>query len=90
MDYEWDAAKAAANLAKHGVDLAEAVTVLEDPLARTIADDHPGEERFVTLGMDALGRLLVVVYTWAGEDLVRVMSARKATRRERTQYEGEP
>jgi uncharacterized DUF497 family protein len=87
MDYEWDAEKARANRRKHGIDFADAVTVFSDPLALTIPDDYPDEERFVTLGMDALGRLLVVVYTWRGER-IRVISARQATRPERTQYEG--
>ena len=49
-------------------------------------DDHPEEDRWVTLGMDALGRILVVVYTWR-EDEPRLISARKATRAERRQYE---
>ena len=84
---QWDAEKAAANLRKHGVDFADAETALRDEMAMTVADDDPMEERFVTLGMDALGRLLVVVYEWR-EDDVRLISARKATRAERTQYEG--
>ncbi|MBI2822565.1 MAG: BrnT family toxin [Acidobacteria bacterium] len=87
MSYEWDARKAEAILRKHGVDFADAVTALEDQLAVTIRDLHPEEEnRFITVGMDGLGRLLVVVYTWRG-DAIRVISARKATRRERQQYE---
>ena len=53
----------------------------------TVPDDDPEGERFVTLGTDALGRLLVVVYEWREED-VRLISARKATRAERRQYEG--
>jgi uncharacterized DUF497 family protein len=84
---EWDAEKAADNLEKHGIDFAEAATVLEDERALTVDDDDPDEERFVTLGMDALGRLLVVVYTWRDED-VRIISARRATPAERRQYEG--
>ena len=84
---QWDAEKAAANLRKHGVDFADAETGLRDEMAMTVADDDPMEERFVTLGMDALGRLLVVVYEWRGDD-VRLISARKATRAERRQYEG--
>ena len=84
---QWGAEKAAANLRKHGVDFADAETALRDEMAMTVADDDPMEERFVTLGMDALGRLLVVVYEWRGDD-VRLISARKATRAERRQYEG--
>jgi len=83
---EWDEDKAAANLRKHGVDFADAATVLEDEAALTMPDDHPEEDRWVTLGMDTLGRVLVVVYTWR-EDEPRLISARKATRTERRQYE---
>lgn len=88
MDYEWDPSKAAANLQKHGVRFADAVSVFSDELALTVPDDFAEEERFVTLGTDAFGRLLVVVYTWRGEQRIRLISARNATRRERTQYEG--
>ena len=91
MDYEWDPTKAARNQQKHGVRFVDAVSVLEDDFALTIADDVAEEERFVTLGRDALGRLLVVVYTWRGENRIRLISARHATRRERRQYEeGQP
>jgi uncharacterized DUF497 family protein len=88
MEYEWDEHKAASNVVKHGIDFADAVTVLEDDAAVTIADDLADEERFITTGMDALGRLLVVVYTWRGEETIRLISARKATRQERQHYEG--
>ena len=88
VEYEWDPIKATANRRKHGVDFADACTVLHDPHALTIPDDIAHEEdRFVTLGMDALGRILVVVYTWRG-GRPRLISARKATRREQRQYEG--
>lgn len=87
MDLEWDPRKARANLRKHGVDFADAATVFEDELAMTITDERHAEDRFVTLGMDALGRLLVVTYTWRRER-IRIISARKATRGERRQYEG--
>ncbi len=61
---------------------------LEDPLARTISDpDSEDEERFITLGQDALGRLIVVVYTWRARSRLRVISARKANRGERGEYE---
>jgi uncharacterized DUF497 family protein len=83
---EWDREKADANRAKHGVDFADAATVLTDDLALTRPDSNPDEERFVTLGMDALGRLLVVAYTWKGDE-IRLISARKATPSERRQYE---
>ena len=88
MEFEWDARKAVANLRKHGVDFADAGTALYDEQAITMPDEGSDEEdRFVTLGMDALGRVLVVVYTWR-EDRPRLISARKATPRERRQYEG--
>jgi uncharacterized protein len=64
---------------------ADAVTALHDELALTVRDEHPDEERFVTLGMDALGRVLVVAYAWRAER-VRLISARPATRSERKQY----
>ena len=83
---EWDADKATENLRKHGVDFADAATVLEDEAALTVPDDDPEEERWVTQGMDALGRILVVVFTWR-DDQVRLISARKATRSEWRQYE---
>jgi hypothetical protein len=60
--------------------------VFDDELARTVEEPHSAEARFVTLGMDLLGRLLVVVYTWRG-DRVRIISARKATRQEQLNYE---
>ena len=87
VSYEWDRTKANANFAKHRVSFADAVTVLEDDLALTMRDpSSEEEERWITLGRDVLGRLLVVVYTWRGES-VRLISARLATARETTQYE---
>ena len=86
MDVEWDDEKAKENLRKHGVDFADAVTVLSDVMAITIPEEAADEERFVTLGTDALGRLLVVAYTWRG-NRPRLISARKAARHERKQYE---
>ena len=87
MSYEWDPNKAIANIEKHGIDFADAVTVFEDLNAVTI-DDNPDyeEQRFITIAMDALGRILVVVYRWRG-DIIRLISARKATKKERKQYE---
>jgi len=86
MHFDWDMGKAASNLRKHGVDFADAVFVLYDEFAVTLSNDHPDEERYVTIGMDTLGRILVVVYTWRGVG-IRLISARKATPRERKQYE---
>jgi uncharacterized DUF497 family protein len=88
VEIEWDSRKATVNLRKHGVDFADAGTVLHDEQSITITDKNSeDEDRFVTLGMDALGRILVVVYTWR-EDRPRLIPARKATPRERRQYEG--
>jgi uncharacterized DUF497 family protein len=87
VESEWDPAKARANFTKHGVRFADAVTALEDDSALTIRDlSSEDEERWVTMGLDASGRLLVVVYTWRGER-VRLISARQATRHEWRQYE---
>lgn len=85
-DFEWDESKARANLAKHGIDFADAIGVFNDPRALTIADDHAGEERYVCFGLDAQGRIVGVVYTWRG-DTCRIISARKATRSETRFYE---
>jgi uncharacterized protein len=88
VGFEWDEEKAEANKRKHGVDFADAATVLGDEMALTIPEEAPDEEdRFVTVGSDALGRVLVVVYAWRGDE-IRLISARKATRAEREQYEG--
>jgi uncharacterized DUF497 family protein len=87
VDLEWDPKKAAANLRKHGIDFADAATALHDELAITLVDDDGGEERFVTMGSDALSRVLVVVFTWRSSR-IRLISARRATVIERTRYEG--
>jgi hypothetical protein len=88
MEYEWDSKKAVSNQRKHGIDFADAVSVFADDFAITVMDEHPDEERFFTIGVDALGRVLVVVYTWRSDECIRIISARKATRHEREQYEG--
>ena len=90
MEYEWDPAKAAANLRKHRVSFADAALSLEDPLALSIADpDASGEERFLCLGTDPRGRLLVTIFTSRGGH-IRIISARKASRLERKRYESSP
>jgi len=86
MSYEWDPNKAIVNIEKHGIDFVDAVTVFDDINAVTIDDPDYEEHRFITIAMDALGRILVVVYTWRG-DIIRLISARKATKKERKQYE---
>ncbi len=88
MKYEWDPAKAASNRNKHGVDFADAVGVFEDELAITIEDqDAEAERRFITIGMDFTLKILVVVYTSRVADVIRIISARKATKTERQTYE---
>lgn len=88
MGIEWDSSKARANREKHGIGFSDAVSALEDEYALTIEDDYPQERRFITLGQDAIGRLLVVVYTYRGE-IIRIISARRATARERKEYEAD-
>jgi len=85
MTFEWDRGKAEANRRKHGVDFADAVGVFEDPYALSRPDPFPAEERVATLGRDLLNRLIVVVWTWRGE-AIRLISARRATPRERRHY----
>ena len=90
VSFEWDARKAATNLRKHAIDFADAATALEDDSALTMRDDFcDEEERWITLGLDVLGRLIVVVYTWRGNN-IRLISARTATASERRQYERTP
>lgn len=96
LDFEWDPAKAASNLAKHGVTFEQAATVLLDALALTVFDEAHSEfeERWFTLGVSSEGKLLAVAHTYAatgaGSARVRMISAREATRAERRQYEDEP
>lgn len=72
MKVVWDTKKAAANICKHnGIEFSHAATVLDDPMAVTIEDSRHGEQRFVTVGTDLLGRVLVVVYAYAGEKEIR-------------------
>lgn len=88
--FEWDEAKAQANLQKHGVTFDEASTVFDDPYARVIEDpDHSDyEERFIILGLSIRARELVVCHCLRGSDssTVRIISARKATKTESRQY----
>jgi uncharacterized DUF497 family protein len=86
MAYQWNRDKAAVNLRKHGINFADAVSVFSDDLAITIPDERFDEERFITIGVDAFGRVLVVVYMMRDVE-IRLISARKATRHEQQQYE---
>jgi uncharacterized DUF497 family protein len=86
--FEWHRAKAQENLRKHRVSFDEAVTVFYDPLSATFDDeDHSADEvRFITVGYSARGRLLIVAHTERGAT-VRIISARRATARERKRHE---
>ena len=88
IDFEWDPRKAEGNILKHEVSFEEAATVFGDPLSQTIPDpDHSVEEdRFITMGESERGRLLLVSHT-DRDDVIRIISARKATRIERRLYE---
>jgi Uncharacterized protein conserved in bacteria len=89
--YAWDDAKAAANLRKHGVSFEEAATVVEDPLHRSSRDlrHAPSDVRLVVVGHSDQGRLLIVVLSERGPR-PRIISARRATKRERHAYEARP
>ena len=88
MDFEWDPDKAATNLAKYGVAFTDSATIFGDPRALTFADpDHSDEEdRFLTFGCTLAGLLLIVSHT-DRDDRTRIISARRAGRKERKIYE---
>ena len=88
LQFEWDEAKAAANVRKHSVSFEEAITVFGDPHAITIfhVEHSEAEDRFINVGLSASGRILVVVYTERGPR-IRIISCRRATLAERRQYE---
>lgn len=90
LEFVWDPAKAAANLRKHGVSVPETTTAFADPNSLTVTDpDHSAtEERLILLGLSTRSRLLIVAHTERG-DVIRLISARKATRKERITYEEE-
>lgn len=87
MKVVWDPRKAMLNIRKHGIEFSHAATVLDDPMAVTIEDKDHDEQRVATIGADLLGRVLVVVYTYFEEEEIRLISARKATSKERRIYE---
>ena len=89
MDFEWDESKRYSNLIKHQVDFADAVGVFYDDRAMTVEDpDSLREQRFITIGMDFKLQVLLVVNLQREGDIIRLISARKANRHERRQYEG--
>lgn len=89
MLYEWDEVKRHENLRRHGVDFADVVSALEDPGNLTIQDpDAESEVHYLTLGMDAALRVLIVVWTEPTTDRIRIISARKASPGETRRYHG--
>ena len=90
LTFEWDSRKARSNIAKHGVTFEEASTVFADSLSLTIPDPvhSESEQRYVTMGRAFTGKLLVVAHTDRGDN-IRLISARRASRRERRSYEKE-
>ncbi len=87
MNIIWDPNKAEINFKKHGIRFSDAELVLYDSFAMTL-EEHivANEQRYVTIGTDAVGRIIAVVYSYRS-DTIRLISARKATRRERKHYE---
>ena len=87
MEIEWDSNKADSDLKKHGVSFEEAATALLDPMALAREDAAAeGEPRWVLIGMSAQMQLLTVVYTLRRQDRIRLISARRATRKEAKHY----
>ena len=88
MEFEWDNNKAISNLQKHGVSFAEASTVFGDPLSITFPDpDHSiKESRFITIGLSTGSKIIILSHTNRGDN-IRIISARKATRKEQRFYE---
>ena len=87
MEIVWDPVKAKANFEKHGIRFGDAEMVLSDSLAVTLEDPRAeDEQRHISIGSDALARILVVIYTYRGEE-IRLISARRASRKERQAYE---
>lgn len=92
LEFDWDPTKAESNRRKHGVVFDEAIGVFADPMALSRPDEAEGhEERWITLGLDRSGRPLLVVHTYSEIDAdrarIRIISARRPTRRELRQYE---
>jgi uncharacterized DUF497 family protein len=90
ITFEWDSAKARANERKHGVSFEEAQSVFYDDFARQFYDPESSEaeDRFLMLGKSNRARVLLVCHCERSRDVIRIISARKATRSERTYYEG--
>jgi len=88
MQFVWDIVKAEANFTDHGIRFSEAVTIFEDDFALTREDaDSDDEQRFVSLGLSSFANLLVVVYTYREQDVIRIISAWKANKPQKLRYE---
>lgn len=87
LRFTWDAAKATGNARKHGVTFAEAVTVFDDSSVLVEGQDHAGEPRLVALGYSSRLRLLLVIFAEVDHEEIRIISARRAEKRERAVYE---
>lgn len=85
VEFEWDSNKAQENIRVYGIDFADAVGVFDNPYLPWEDPDAEGEKRFVAMGLDVLGRLLLVVYTYR-PGKIRLISARRATKKERKEY----
>ena len=86
MSFQWDDRKAMVNIVKIGIDFADVIGVFDDEDALWQLDEHSQEERHLILGLDLIGRVVVVVFTFRGQ-MIRLISARKASRHEQYQYE---
>ncbi len=86
MKYKWDKSKAQENIKKHGIDFADAVIALEDENGLTIEDNDAYEQRYKTLGMGSILKILFVVHVEQDENCIRIISARKADSKEIKQY----
>lgn len=87
MEIAWDPDKVASNIRKHGIGFEEATSALLDPMALAYEDENSeGEARWILIGMSKQARLLTVVYTLRNEEIIRLISARKATRTEADYY----
>ena len=87
MIFDWDDRKEEDNIRKHGVDFWEAQTVFNDPLAKQFADTYPTGERFILIGLSARTRLLLVVFAEKAGNVIRIISARRPTPKEKEDYE---
>ena len=87
MDITWDPIKAESNFKKHGISFEEAATVIQSAMTVTVEDHSTDEQRFATIGVSVKLRVLLVVHTYREESEVRIISARKATKKEQQEYE---